>query len=333
MRKLWLSLLCALCVLGIAVAGGSTAAASIQTSCSGALCVTVEDVDGVSPSVIGSPQVTAYQVYKVTVANTGSTALPAGTITVLLSDLVAGNSQNSNAEFFKAGSSPACARISQGPNTVRCAVGALAGGTSSSTFQIAYRTTRTSGATSTTAAITVALGSSSVSTSEQTDLESDPEAASAWSPPGSQVQLGTSPTFDTQFSTLQFKVPTNKPGFVSALAESSTTVCPPGLTCFGEGVTTDLSGAAAGTFSAANQFHLTLNISLSVVPPGAPLSNVFLWHRLDNGTLERVRTRCQPSPPTATSTLPCITVTVDTVGGRIIIDAWGFQNGGWVPGL
>jgi hypothetical protein len=301
MRKLWLSLLCALCVLGIAVAGGSTASASIQTTCSGALCITVEDVDGVSPSTFTSPQVIAYQVYKVTISNTGNTPLPSGSMTVLLSDLVGGQPQSSSAEFIKAGSSAACARVSQTPNNVACTVGGLAGGASSSLFLIGYRTTRTPGATSTTADITVSLGSSSVSTSAQTDLESDPEAASAWSPPGSQVQLGTSPTFDTQFSTLQFKVPTNKPGFVSALAESSTTVCPPGLTCF--------------------------------VPPGAPLSNVFLWHRLDNGTLERVRTRCQPSPPTATSTLPCITVTVDTVGGRIIIDAWGFQNGGWVPGL
>lgn len=331
MRKLWQSLLCALCVLGVAVAGGSTAAASIQTTCSGALCITVEDVDGVSPSTLTNPQVFAYQVYKVTIANTGSAPLPSGTMTVLLSDLVGGQPQSSSAEFIKAGSSAACARVSQAPNNVGCTVGALAGGASSSLFLIGYRTTRTPGATSTTADITVSLGSSSVSTSAQTDLENDPEAASAWSPPGAQVQIGTSPTFDTQFSTLQYKVPTNKPGFVSGLLESSATVCPPGLTCFGEGVTTDLSGAAAGTFAASNLFHLTLNIALSSIPPSAPLSDVFLWHKLDNGTLERVRTRCQPSPPNATSVLPCITVT--TAAGRLIIDAWGFQNGGWVPGL
>jgi hypothetical protein len=331
MRKLWQSLLCALVVLGIAVAGGSTAGASIQTTCSGSLCITVEDVDGVSPSNFTSPQVIAYQVYKVTIANTGSTALPGGTMTVLLSDLVGNQPQSSTAEFIKAGSSAACVRVSQTPNNVSCSVGGLAGGASSSLFLIGYRTTRTAGATSTTADITVSLGSSSVSTSEQTDLENDPEAASAWSPPGSHPVLGTSPTFDSQFSTLQYSVPTNQPGFVSGLEESSATVCPPARTCFGEGVTTDLSDAAAGTFSPSNLFHLTLNIALSSIPPSAPLSTVFLWHKLDNGTLEAIRNRCQPSTPTASSQLPCITVT--TAAGRLIIDAWGFQNGGWVPGL
>jgi hypothetical protein len=322
---------CAVCALAVGVLGGATAASgSVQTTCAGALCVTVEDVDGVSPSTLGPPSVMAYQVYKITVTNNGSTALPAGTISVLLSDIVSDTASSSNAEFSSIGSSSACARVSQSPNLVRCSVGPLAGGASSPLFLLSYRTTRTPGATSTNADVTVSLGAASVSTTEQTDLESDPESASAWSPPGRSVQIGTSPTFDNQFSTLQYGVPTNRPGFVSGIEESpSGNVCP--LTCFGETVTTDLSGAAAGTFSPSNLFHLTLNISLSIVPPGAPLSNVFLWHRLNNGTLEKIKTRCQPSPPTATSTLPCITVAV--AGGRLVIDAWGFQNGGWVPGV
>jgi hypothetical protein len=330
--KLWL-FACALCALAVGVLGGATAASgSVQTTCAGALCVTVEDVDGVSPSTLGPPAVVAYQVYKITVTNNDSTSLPAGTISVLLSDLVSETASSSNAEFSSIGSSSACARVSQSPNLVRCSVGALAGGASSPVFQLSYRTTRKPGVTSTNADITVSLGAASVSTTEQTDLESDPESASSWSPPGRPTQIGTSPTFDNQFSTLQYGVPANRPGFVSGLEEAAGgNVCPAGFFCLGETVTTDLSGAATGTFSPSNLFHLTLNISLSIVPPSTPLNNLFLWHRLTNGTLEKIKTRCPTSPPTATSTLPCITVAV--AAGRLIIDAWGFQNGGWVPGV
>ena len=332
MRAKLLLFACAICALAVGVLGGANAATgSVQTTCSGALCVTVEDVDGVSPSTLGPPAVTAYQVYKITVTNNGSTALPAGTISVLLSDLVSDTASSSSAEFSSIGSSSACARVSQSPNLVRCSVGALAGGASSPLFLLSYRTTRAPGVTSTKADVTVSLGSASVSTTEQTDLENDPESASAWSPPGRSVQIGTSPTFDNQFSTLQYSVPTNRPGFVSGLEESATgNVCPPTFTCIGEVVTTDLSGAAPGTFAPSNLFHLTLNLSLSIVPPSAPLNNFFLWHRLDNGTLEKIKTRCQTVPPTSTSTLPCITVAV--VAGRLVIDAWGVQNGGWQTG-
>jgi len=322
------------CVCIVVLGGAAGASGSIQTTCAGALCVTVEDVDGVSPSVLGPPAVVAYQVYKITVGNTGGTALPAGTITIRLSDIVSGNPVNSNAEFSGTGSTTGCVRVSQNPNTVRCSVGALAAGASSTTFLVSYRTTRAAGATSTNADITVALGSESVTTSEQTSLEPDPEAASSWSPPGRSTQIGTSPTFDNEFSTLQYTVPSNRPGFVSGLEESAGgNVCPAGFFCLGETVTTDLSGAAAGTFSPSNLFHLTLNLSLSIVPPSAPLSNLFLWHRLANGTLEKITTRCQTVPPTSTSALPCIAVTVDQTAGRLIVDAWGYQNGGWVPGF
>jgi hypothetical protein len=323
------------CVLSVLVLGGGTASGSIQTTCSGALCVTVEDVDGVSPSVLGPPSVVAYQVYKITVSNTGTTQLPAGTITINLSDIVSESAVTSNAEFTSVGSTTGCARVAQTPaNVVRCPVGALAGGTSSATFLVSYRTTRNASATSTNADITVALGSASVSTSEQTGLEPDPEAASSWSPPGRSTQIGTSPTFDNEFSTLQYAVPANRPGFVSGLEEAAGgNVCPAGFFCLGETITTDLGGAAAGTFSPSNLFHLTLNISLSILPPSAPLSSIFLWHRLNNGTLEKIKTRCASVPPTSTSALPCIAVTVDQTAGRLIIDAWGYQNGGWVPGF
>jgi hypothetical protein len=331
MRAKLLLFACAVSALAVGLLGGATAATgSVQTTCSGALCVTVEDVDGVSPSTLGPPAVTAYQVYKITVTNSGNTALPAGTISVLLSDIVSETASSSSAEFTSVGSSSGCARVSQSPNLVRCSVGALAGGASSPLFLLSYRTTRTPGVTSTNAAVSVSLGSASVSTTEQTDIENDPESASAWSPPGRSTQIGTSPTCDNQFSTLQYSVPTNRPGFVSGLEESNGRVCPGTLTCLGELVTTDLSDAAPGTFAPTNLFHLTLNLSLSIVPPSVPLSSIFLWHRLDDGTLERVRTRCQTTPPTASSTLPCITVAV--VAGRLIIDAWGFENGGWQTG-
>jgi hypothetical protein len=324
---------CAMCALAVAVLGGATAATgSVQTTCAGALCVTVEDVDGVSPSTLGPPAVIAYQVYKITLTNTGSAPIPGGTIAVLLSDIVSDKASSSNAEFTLAGSSPGCARISQAPNLVRCSVGGIAGNSSSPVLLLSYRTTRTPGVTATNANVNVSLGAVSVSATERTDLENDPESAAAWSPPGRLTQIATSPA-DDQFSTLQYSVPTNRPGFVSGLEESGGRVCPGTVTCLGELVTTDLADAALGTFSPSNLFHLTLNLPLSAVPPTASLSNLFLWHRLDNGTFEKVRTRCQTSPPAASSALPCIRVAADQLAGRLIIDAWGFQNGGWQPGL
>jgi hypothetical protein len=98
-------------------------------------------------------------------------------------------------------------------------------------------------------------------------------------------------------------------------------------------VTTDLSGADDGTFSSMNLFHLTITIALDAVP-GGNTDSIVLVHLGDNATdPEVIRTRCSSSPPAGSDSLPCITVTKDNKAKLLIIDAWGYQNGGWVPGL
>jgi hypothetical protein len=314
-----------LAVLLVGVGGSS---ASITTTCAAPLCVTVEDVDGLSPSTNGPPEVVAYQFYKVNVSNTGGTPLTGGTIDVLLTDTVGSSQVNSDAQYVSTASTNKCVRISTNPNLVRCTIGTLGAGATTNTFLLAYKTSRTPGATSTNAAITVSFGSTQVSTVEQTILETDPNDSSAWSPPGKLVKLGTAPNFDQQFSTLQYTVPGGGKAFVSSMDESNGSVCAPTLTCVGQLVTTDLSGAFAGTFSPANLFHLTITIPFNL-RPSTPIA---ISHRLDNGTFEIIRQRCSTTPPTSTSQLPCFTLIEDPLGGILVADVWGFQNGGWMIG-
>src|SRR5262249_56289002 len=106
----------------------------------------------------------------------------------------------------------------------------LAAGGSTPTIVLAYRTSTSANVTSTDATATVAFkegqnpngaNPSSLTFVENTSLEPDPEASVAWSPPGQNVQLGTSPTFDSQFTTLQYTVPSRKPPFTPPLNNSS----------------------------------------------------------------------------------------------------------------
>lgn len=316
-------------------AGTTSSSASTATTCNGTLCVTVVDVDGVSPSFRASgpnqPDVLAYQFYRVTVTNAGSVPLSAGTLSIALTDLRSDATVvSSTAEFNAASSPPACARVSQLPNRVTCSIPALPAGGTSSPLTIVYRTSRTPGVTATNAALSLALGAATITAAEQTSLESDPEGSDAWSPPGLPVQLATSPSFDTQFSTLQYRVPSTSAGFAASLDESHGIVCAPGLTCFGELITTDLSGAVGGTFSPTNLFHLTF--TYSGVLPRLAASQIVVSHRRDDGTFEVIRRRCQTIPPAATAELPCISVVKDEVAGRLVVDVWGFQNGGWMAG-
>ena len=343
-----------MCVVAVALlggAGGSSASTATQCSTpqpSGRLfCVTVEDIDGVSPSGhVGSgarqADVEAYQLYRFTVSNTSGSSLTNGTLSVVLTDNV-GTSPGvtSTAVYIPSSATPFCALASTTPNRVTCQLGNLAANSSKPTFVLGYRTSTTPGVTSTDAAISVAFKEGSngpnganpatLSFTENTSLEPDPEASMAWSPSGQSVQLSTSPTFDNQFTTMRYTVPAAKPAFTSELHESNGYVCDPRVTCFGELVTTDLSEAEPGTFTASNPFHLTFKISLDIVP-GGNTNAVVVSHKLDSGAFEVVSRRCTSSPPAATE-LPCITVTKDQKAKLLIVDAFGFENGGWQPGL
>jgi hypothetical protein len=333
-------------------AGRSTASTTPQCSVpeptGREFCVTIEDQEGVSPSGLlgaGKRQVelTAYQYYKFSIENKGGSTLTNGTLKATLKDQVGTQELNSTALYVAAASASFCSLTSTDPNTVSCSLPNIAAGPQALVFYLVYRTSTTAGVTGTNLAGLVGFKEGSngpnganpatFPVSEQTSLEGDPEASVAWSPPSSNVVLGTSPTFDTQFSTLAYTVPAGKSAFLARQSEGTGSVpCPTGLTCFGEVITTDLSGAADGTFSSSNPFHLTITISLDAVP-GGNVDNVALVHVRDNTTVEIIRTRCSSSPPAGSDTLPCITVTKDNKAKLLIIDAWGYQNGGWVPGL
>ena len=344
-------------VLAVVLLGGvgnSTAGTTVkcnQPLPTGRLfCVTVEDRDGVSPSGhVGSDvrqeDVTAYQFYKFTVQNVAGSTLTNGTLSVVLTDNFPGPaSAVSSALFVPSGSSPSCAAVSTAPNRVDCVLGNVAANHSTPTIVLAYRTSTSANVISTTARWTVGYkeGSnpnganpSSLSDDEVTSLEPDPEASVAWSPPGQGVQMGTSPTFDSQFTTLQYKVPSGKSPFIATMDESAGTLCAPGVKeCFGEVVTTDLSAADAGTFDSTNLFHLVMTIDYALFPGGSTKS-IVVTHQPDIGPIETISRRCSSDPPGAGETLPCITVSVVGQGKSklLVIGAWGYQNGGWHPGV
>src|SRR5438552_18647872 len=280
-----------LCILALALLGGAgQTAASTTSHCntpdpSGRLfCVSIEDLDGVSPSgLVGSGKrqvdVEAYQFYKLTITNSGGNTLTNGTVKVVLTDNVTDvGSVNSTAVFTPAGSAPFCSLASQAPNTVTCTLANIPAGVTTPTLVLGYHTSNTANVVSTDANVTVGFKEGSNGTNganpatlaftEDTSLEPDPEASLAWSPPGQDGSLGTSPTFDSQFSVLQYKVPAGKPAFVATESEGAGTLCSTGLTCFGEVVTTDLSHADDGTFSRSNLFHLTITMNLDLLPGG-----------------------------------------------------------------
>src|SRR5829696_1256563 len=325
----------AILLLGAAAPGG----ASVATSCSAPapsgrlVCVTVEDLDGVSPSGVTvsgkkSVDVQAYQYYKLAIQNSGGNALTQGSVTVALTDTVAGSPTGSTASFVASGSSANCAPAS-GSGTVVCPLANLAAGASTG-LVLAYRTSTTPGVTATTAAITTSFkeganqgaNPADFTAFETTGLEPDPQLSVAWAPPGQGVSLGTSPA-DTQFSTLKFNVPGGKAAFVSSLQESDGFVCAPELqdACFGQLVVTDLSGAAAGTFSPTNPFALTMTVSLDVVPASA-LKDLAISHKRDDGTFEVIRTRCASTPPAAGDALPCFTPTKDNKEKLLVLQVF-----------
>jgi hypothetical protein len=309
-------------------------------------CVTIEDQDGVSPSGItgsGKQQtsVKAYQYYKFTFENRGGSTLTNGVATLELTDNVPGSpAVVSTAVFAASGSAPFCSVKSTKPNVVTCALGNIAANTVMPSFFVAYRTSDTLGVTSTDAKITALFkesttngkNPSTVSFTENTSLEPDPQLSVSWSPPGQHVDMATAP--DITSSKFSYDVPLGKKAFLSSVAESDAYVCDSSITCFGQLVRTDLSGADAGTFSSTNPFHLTLIESLDIVPGNT--SSLAVSHQLDDGSFEVIRTRCTADPPASSETLPCFMY--DTFSDKVskqkfgVFSIWADRNGGWMPG-
>ncbi len=348
-----------LCLVATALLGGAgRSAASTQTQCNQPdptgrqFCVSIEDSDGVSPSgLVGSGNrqvnVEAYQFYKLSIANvSGSTLTQVKMDVVLRDNLSTGGSVNSTAVYVPSSSASFCSVVSTNPNTVRCTLQNLAGNTGTPTFVLGYRTSNTANVVSTDAVVTVSTkeganggaNPADLTFTENTSLEPNPEGSVAWSPAQQGVSMGTSPTFDNQFSTMQYTVPAGKKAFVATLNESAGNLCPPdsSFTCFGELVTTDLSAAEDGTFTRANLFHLTMKVSLDLFK-GGNTKSVKVFHQPDSGPLEVLtqdNNKCTSSPPTTTESVPCILVTTAPAKKPelLVVEVWAFKNGGWMTG-
>lgn len=330
-----------------AVAGASRGTASDTNYCNQPdptgrqFCIRVVDSDGVSPTgTFGAGQlqatVTAYQFYDFIVENVGGSALTRGAMTVKLTDNVPGSDPvPSTAEFVK---STAAFCTPTASNAVSCTLPNLAADGSVS-FRLAFRTSNTPGVTSTDANVTAVFkenttngaNPSTLTFAENTSLEPDPEASVSYSPTDRDTQIATDPTYDLQFSSLAYRVPAGHAGFVSHLSESSNVVCAAGLSCFGEGVHTDLSDADAGTFTASNLFHLRITMSLDLVPTGNTRA-IVVSHQLESGEFEIISARCSSQPPAGTDQLPCIVVQKNNQSKLLIVDIWAYKNGSWMVG-
>jgi len=345
-------------VLAVVLLGGAgSSTASVQNQCNQPMptgrnfCVQVEDLDGVSPSgVFGtgarSENVTAYQFYKFTVQNVAGSTLTNGTMSVVLTDNFPGpTTASSTALFIPSDSSPLCSVVSTtNPNRVDCVLGNLAANATMPTITLAFRTSTSANVSSTDATATIAFkegtnpngaNPSSLTVTENTSLEPDHEASVAWSPTGQTTDLGTDPTFDSQFSTLVFT--NGKSAFTSSLAEGTGSLCDGIHKCFGEQVTAHLP-ADAGTFSSSNPFHLTItlvpaNFNVSI----GNTSSVVVVHQPDSGPLETISLPCVGNPMTTPQTLPCIVVTkVNPPGNQpklLVVDVYGVNNGGYHTGF
>jgi hypothetical protein len=347
------ALLLCVVLLGLTLLGGAGTSKASFFDCRAPdptgrqFCVTIEDQEGVSPSgLVGTGKrqvnVTAYQFYKFTVENKGGSTLTNGTLTATLTDHVVtdagvASDVTSTAEYNAKASASFCKSTSTDPNTVSCKLPNIPAGLKL-VFYLVYRTSNTADVKSTDLSGIIgfkeaANGSNganpaTLNVGESTDLEVNPELSVAWAPPGFPVNLGTNPTSDTQFSTLQFTVPGGHGAFTARASEGAGNLC---AACFGEVVTTDLTGADEGTFSASNLFHLRISVSLDAVP-GGNIDNVFVYHVGAAGP-ETIQTRCTSNPPTSTDTFPCILVAKDNQAKLLIVDIWGYKNGGWQPGL
>jgi hypothetical protein len=345
MKRPWLlAALLALALIG--GAGRSTASTTPQCSVPDPtgrqFCVTIADQEGVSPSgTFGTGRrqttVTAYQFYRFTIENKGGSTLTNGKMTVRLKDHVGSSDVDSTASYVAADSASFCTLVSSNPDVVSCNLGNIAAGGQLPGFSLVYRTSTTPGVVSTTLTGTVGFkegangpngaNPATFDVSETTSLEGDPEQSVAWAPPSAQVSLGTSPTFDSQFSTVQYAVPATKAAYLATLDEGAGSLCAAGYSCFGEVVTLHLE--TDGSF----RFHLAVTVSLDLVPGGA-VNKIVLVHLADNSSTPEVISRhCSANPPPATETLPCLTVTKDNKAGVAIIDAYGVDNGGWTPGI
>jgi len=304
-------------------------------------CVMVTDTDPVSASVDG---VVAYVLYTVSVDNVGGTTLTNGVVSATLTDHVGTTTPKSSAQFIAGASSPGCAAVSGPTNTVTCKIGNLAAGQSITPLQLVYRTSTTTGVTSTDASVMGAFKEKANDNQtndpnpdtrpvlETTTYEPCPDCSYAFAPPGQQVKLGTTADGDT-WGTFTF---TNKgQGVVTTLDEfaaPSDQYCATGHTCFGQVVHTDIS-----TVTVDGLLAWQTTWSLDVVASGVNDRNVVIVHTPEVGAdPEVISRRCTSDPPTLADVQangPCLLASISHGQVKTLTVRWwsthnGFGRGG-----
>lgn len=315
----------------VAFAGGaarSTAATGVVCNTTGRLfCVSVTDTDPVSATGVltsGKKQVsvTGYVAYTYTVQTKDKSTLTNGTVQITLTDAVNGvpNATGASTAQFVSASPSLCSVTSTSPNVVTCSIGNFPSGAPPLSLVVAYQTSTTSGASSTTASFKTTFKENTndgqptdpnpdtLTVPETTTYEPNPQGSISWAPGGAGVSLGTDPS-DTTYSTFKFTNPAGKQAFLATLNEtnesSHTADCAPTLSCDGQLVDASVAGSDSTAFSKTNPLLLTIVLSTSITNLNA--NTVKVSHETAPGVFDPpISTHCAHDPPLSTDAMPCI---------------------------
>jgi hypothetical protein len=354
--RVWL--LVALVVTGVSVAalgGASKGAAASACSAGRPFCVTITDVDGRSLSTT-SPH---YMFYKVEISrnpNGGTSKLTNGTLTLTLTDILGvedalpgrplgdPDDQASTAAFQASPVSTSACKLGSTSNVLTCTVPNLAAGGGPIVYEpLIFKTSIT--ATATFTKLTAAArfkekgsdnqpndpNQDTVTVSEYTSYEPDPDLDVSWAYPNASINLQTS-SADNQYSTFPLAVPSTLASpFTASLQETAVT---PGVgfcaNCKGEIAST----VGGGIFSASKPAQVT--IVWNFKPSGFTENGGTAYHQPDSGPVEVITQTCTFAPSATTpSNLPCRTIDIDNLGGgqvQVTTDIWSAGNGGWGVG-
>ena len=344
----------------VALTGGASRSAASVTGpiCSEGrpFCVTVEDLDQRSLSTV-SPH---YMFYKVTIsrkADGGKSNLTNGTLTLTLTDIIGDedvvpddpndpNDVPSTAVFQGSPVSTSACSVGSSPNVLTCTVPNLPAGGGPIVYEpLIFKTSITANAASTkltAAARFKEKGSDNqpsdpnqdtVTVSEYTSYEPDPNLDVSWAYPNASIILQTS-NVDTagndQYSTFPLVIPSAHASFTASLKE--TPVDGTGFCANCKGEVADTFGG--GIFSASNPAHVT--IVWDFKPSGFTENGGTAYHNPDSGPTEVINTKCTFAPNATTpSVLPCRTITIQNLGQgkvKVTTDIWSNNNGGWGVG-
>jgi hypothetical protein len=318
-----------------------------------AVCIEIDDTDGVSPS---SATASHYMNNVVTIRNNTGSALTNLKITLTLTDRFDNpappalpTTKPSTADYVETDangnrvSDAACAETAAS-NVLTCTapnLGAEGTGSDSVTLQpLVFRTSNAAGVLATTMKVDVAAkegGKEQPSPrdptneqfewSEETSLEGETDAQRSWVFPGASVTLQTTNTVG-QYSIFPITVPRGLDVALVAKLEESTPSAAFCAACFGQQVST----TATDIFSATRIVELQSVLPLGIVPSGTTEKVLTVRHLPDSGLPEDIKPRCSGEIDSGTPTtgLPCARVVINKKAGTLTIEAFSKRgNGQW----